>query len=402
MVHAHSASGPQVTQALRGQGDGLGFALGWPLPSGSPQDAVVEPGRGGLRVVHLAPTFFDRDGVLGGGERYPLELARAMARLTPTALVSFAGEDRAFDVDGLQVRLVKPARYVSGHRHNPFSLRFLGVVADTDVVHCHQFRVLATSLALVAARWRGKRAYVSDLGGGSRDLSSWVDTGRWVDGFLHISQFASRGYGAYGSRNHVIYGGVDPERFRPLPIPKAARVLFVGRLLPHKGVNYLIEALDGETELRVVGRAYDPRYREELGRLAAGKLVTFLEQVDDVELAQEYSEAAVTVAPSVHRTLYGDYTPVPELLGLTVLESLACGTPVICTNVASFPELVEDGVNGFLVPPNDPGALRERIAWILNHPPEAQAMGEKGRRVVLERFTWRAVAERCLEIYRGT
>jgi len=105
------------------------------------------------------------------------------------------------------------------------------------------------------------------------------------------------------------------------------------------------------------------------------------------------------VLPSVYRTTYGDESKVPELLGQTLLEGMACGRPVICTRVASMPEIVEDGVCGFIVPPNDPVAIAERMRWLREHPTEAVAMGAAGRQRVLEKFTWPQVVRRCLEIY---
>ena len=96
---------------------------------------------------------------------------------------------------------------------------------------------------------------------------------------------------------------------------------------------------------------------------------------------------------------YGVEDRVPELLGLVLLEAMACGAPAICTNVASMPEVVVDGVTGFIVPPNDVEALRERLVWIRDHPERAREMGIAGRQRVLNGFTWRAVAERCLAAY---
>ncbi len=103
--------------------------------------------------------------------------------------------------------------------------------------------------------------------------------------------------------------------------------------------------------------------------------------------------------PSVYRTIYGEETRVPELLGQTLLEGMACGRPAICTRVASMPEIVEDGVSGFIVPPNDPAALADRIGWLRDHPAEAAAMGTAARRRVLEKFTWADVVRRCLRVY---
>jgi glycosyltransferase involved in cell wall biosynthesis len=106
------------------------------------------------------------------------------------------------------------------------------------------------------------------------------------------------------------------------------------------------------------------------------------------------------VLPSVYRTVYGDELITPELLGQTLLEGMACGLPAICTDVGPMPEVVSDGVTGFVVPPNDAAALREKLAWLGEHPREAAEMGRKGRQRVEERFTWPQVVGRCLEVYR--
>jgi glycosyltransferase involved in cell wall biosynthesis len=78
---------------------------------------------------------------------------------------------------------------------------------------------------------------------------------------------------------------------------------------------------------------------------------------------------------------------------------MACGTPVVCTRVASMPEVVEDGKTGFIVEPGDREAMHARLQWLAAHPTEANAMGAEGRRVVLERFQWPQVVQRCLDAY---
>jgi starch synthase len=98
--------------------------------------------------------------------------------------------------------------------------------------------------------------------------------------------------------------------------------------------------------------------------------------------------------------MYGSETRVPELLGLALLEAMACGAPSVCTAVASLPEIVEDGVTGYVVPPNDPTALRAAIRCILDDPARAARMGEAARMRVLDKFTWPAVVRRCLDAYR--
>jgi glycosyltransferase involved in cell wall biosynthesis len=367
------------------------------------------------RVVHLIPKLFGAaGGVFGGAERYALELARHMARAVPTRLVTFGDRPGRLRDGELSIRVVR-GRAVRGQADNPFGWGLFREVLGAEVVHCHQQRIVASSAAAALGRLTGRRVFVSDLGGGGWDVSAYVSTDRWYRGHLHISEYSRAVYG-HGGREwaHVIFGGVDTEKFSPGPPPTphplphewgegqgwgGGPVLYVGRLLPHKGVNDLVEAVPPDLPLEVIGRPYHPRFYADLKALAAGKAVRFVHDCEDGGLVAAYRRALCLVLPSVYRDLYGQETRVPELLGQTLLEAMACGTPAVCTDVASMPEVVEDGVTGFVVPSNDPAALREKLCWLRDHPREARAMGEAGRRHVLNKFTWPAVVRRCLDIY---
>ena len=95
------------------------------------------------------------------------------------------------------------------------------------------------------------------------------------------------------------------------------------------------------------------------------------------------------------------YPSLNETFGLPILEAMACATPVICTRVASMPEIVEDGRTGFVVEAGDRDGLRKRLRWMAENPAAAQQMGATAREVVLKRFQWRHVVRRCLEAYRA-
>jgi len=127
--------------------------------------------------------------------------------------------------------------------------------------------------------------------------------------------------------------------------------------------------------------------------------VRFVVPAAEAELPLLYRRARVFVLPSVERTIYGRTVPISELLGLTLLEAMASGTPVVASRVGGVPEIVEDGVTGFLVPPGDVEALRDRLAYLLAHPRQAARLGAAAREHVLARFTWQACAERCLAAY---
>jgi glycosyltransferase involved in cell wall biosynthesis len=366
---------------------------------------VAVPSRNGRspeRVLHIVPALFDaNDGVIGGAERYVLELARHMANVVPTRLVTFGDRSRDERTGTLEIRVIGGPWYVRGQRSNPVSSAVLGEVRRARVVHCHQQHVAASSLAAFTARLLRRRVFCTELGGGGWDISAYVSTDRWYDGHLHISEYSRRISGHSGCEwAQVVFGGVDASRFSPDErIARDIPVLFVGRILPHKGINDLVDAIDPDVKAWIVGPATNAAYLEELRRRATGKQIEFVTDCNDDALVEAYRRAACVVLPSVYRDMYGGETRVPELLGQTLLEGMACGTPAICTEVASLPEVVEHGRTGLVVLPNDPAGLRAAIRWMLNHPDERTRMGERARARVVEQFNWNEVVRRCMEAY---
>ena len=355
-------------------------------------------------VVHVVPALFDSDGgIIGGAERYALELARHMAAEVPTTLVTFGQAGRDESVGSLRVKVLGHPWLVRGQRANPLSWGLFRELRHADVVHCHQRNVLASTLSAIYCRVTGQRVFTTDLGGGGWDISAYVSTDRWYHGHLHISEYSVQIHGHAGHPwAHLISGGVDTERFAPDDtVPRDGSVVFVGRLLRHKGLVDLLDAAGSDVALEIIGQPYDPVFLDELKRRADGHPVQFQHDCDDRTLVRAYQRALCVVLPSVYLVPGQGKTRVPELLGQVLLEGMACGTPTVCTDVASMPEVVEDGVTGFVVPPNDPVALGQKLRWLRDHPAAARRMGQMGRRRVLDRFRWSDVVRRCLEIYRS-
>jgi glycosyltransferase involved in cell wall biosynthesis len=355
-----------------------------------------------IRVVHIVPSLFGgENNVVGGAERYTLELAKHMAAEVHTTLVSFGDEECREKINQLEIHVIGNPWYLRGQRTNPFSLSVIPELWQADVVHCHQQHVLTSSFAALICRLTRRRVFVSDLGGGGWDISAYVSTDRWYHGHLHISEYSKSIFGQAGIPSaHVILGGVDTQKFSPdSSVSRDGTVVFVGRLLPHKGIDDLIKALPPDMSLEIIGKPYNEQYADDLHVLASGKYVTFRYDCDDAALVHSYRKALCVVLPSVYRNMYGQETKVPELLGQTLLEAMACGTPVICTDVASMPEVVDDGVTGFIVPPNNPHTLSQKLEWLREHPQQAGTIGQAARCRVLEKFTWPAVVDRCLDIY---
>ncbi|HJV59442.1 MAG TPA: glycosyltransferase family 1 protein [Albitalea sp.] len=220
-------------------------------------------------------------------------------------------------------------------------------------------------------------------------------------------------YGAADQRISMVPCGVDLEVFRPASRSAARRrlgvgsqefvVLQLGRLVPRKGIDNVIRAvarLDRGVPARllIVGGESptpDEQATPEIGRLRAvarecgvADRVTFIGHRQRDELRDCYAASDVFVT-----------TPWYEPFGITPLEAMACGTPVIGSAVGGIQYSVVDGVTGFLVPPHDPPALAARLAELHGNPSLAQALGRAGIRRVRSMFTWDRVARELADVY---
>ena len=224
-------------------------------------------------------------------------------------------------------------------------------------------------------------------------------------------------YEAAPSRIEVIPSAVDPQTFRPVPKDRARAdlglspeewiAMYVGRMLPRKGIDNLVHAfatlarrVEVPVRLVIVGgetMEADPMQTPEIRRLAAmaahlrvRNQVTFVGKRSQEMLKYFYSAADVAVT-----------TPWYEPFGLTPLEAMACGTPVVGSEVGGIKFTVADGETGFLVPPKDPKALADRMGRLLRDRDLARRMGRAARARVVRMFTWEKVAERTAELYES-
>jgi glycosyltransferase involved in cell wall biosynthesis len=224
-------------------------------------------------------------------------------------------------------------------------------------------------------------------------------------------------YGASDDRIDVVPCGFDGAEFEPQMRREARQrlgwpddafiVLQLGRMVPRKGVDTVVEAIAQlerrhriKAELWIVGgnsAEPDVAATPEIGRLQAlaqgsgvGPRVHFVGQRQRAELACYYNAADVFVT-----------TPHYEPFGITPLEAMACAKPVVASAVGGLRSTVIDDVTGFLVPPRDAGAVADRLAWLAASPLLRAAMGIAGRQHVVENYTWNRVAERLDRIYES-
>jgi glycosyltransferase involved in cell wall biosynthesis len=194
----------------------------------------------------------------------------------------------------------------------------------------------------------------------------------------------------------LIPPGVDTALFTP-PVagaPRQPRVLYVGRVERSsrwKGLQVLVDALPRllallpEARLEVVGDGDDvPALCARAEGLGVGSAIDWLGRVPHAELGEHYRRAGVTVLPS---------TTESESFGMSLVEAMACGCPVVGSAVGGIPFVVRDGVDGLLVAPGDPHALAGALADVLRDPARAAAFGKAGRAAAEHHWDWRHQAE---------
>jgi glycosyltransferase involved in cell wall biosynthesis len=215
-------------------------------------------------------------------------------------------------------------------------------------------------------------------------------------------------YGVPRRRIRILPCGFDPEELEPadktqsrialgLPVEDFL-VLQLGRMVPRKGVDNVIhgvarlQARHGIRARLLIGGGEseepDPVITPEIGRLRAiaeregvSDLVTFTGNRGRSELRAYYTGADVFVT-----------TPWYEPFGITPVEAMACGTPVIGSAVGGIKTTVRDGVTGFLVPPKDPDALADRLAQLARQPALLQEFGRLAVRRARTLFTWNRIS----------
>jgi starch synthase len=224
------------------------------------------------------------------------------------------------------------------------------------------------------------------------------------------------------ARVEVIYNGIDANEYSPSQAtdvlerygidPGRPIVLFVGRITRQKGVPHLLDAaahlIPGAQLVLCAGAPDTPAIGRQMGALMdnlrseRGSVTWIEEMLPKNAVVQLMSHATVFVCPSIY-----------EPLGIVNLEAMACATAVVATATGGIPEVVEDGVTGFLVPfePRNDGShlpsrpkqfardIADRVNHLLDDPSRAEAFGNAGRRRAIDHFSWSSIAEQTAALY---
>jgi L-malate glycosyltransferase len=200
--------------------------------------------------------------------------------------------------------------------------------------------------------------------------------------------------------------GVDTAEFAPGPRPPDGRVVFgIVKTMDDKyGIDVLLRAF-----AELLGRA-DPDVAERADLVVVGggpKLVAYQELAATLGITSRVRFTGRVPHGEVPAVLRGfDVFVVPSVLdsesfGVAAVEAQACALPVIASEVGGLPEVVRNGVTGYVVPPGDPVALADRMMQLATKPELRNLLGAAGRAHVVEQYTWERNARRMLDVYAG-
>lgn len=384
--------------------------------------------------------------IYGGAGVHVDYLSRELARSVEVVVHCFG--DQQVRAGNLTVAGHEPwSRLSAGEAKFKTALEALSVNLDSiqalqgvDVVHTHTWytsmagfwakKLYAVPFVLTTHSLEPLRAWKAEQLGSGYQMSSWMEKTAIenADAVIAVSQGTRadilRAYPAIApERIHVIHNGIDLDEYRRDPAteliaalgvaPARPYALFVGRITRQKGVTHLVDAihfLPAETQVVLCAGAPDTpeiarEMREKVEHLQrTHPNVLWIEKmVSKPEAIQLYSHAAVFCCPSIY-----------EPFGIINLEAMACETAVVASATGGIKEVVVPDETGFLVPlkqdpetnaPLDPAAfardLAARLAEVLADPGMQRRFGLAGRRRVERQFSWSAIAEQTLALYRS-
>ncbi|MGQ9565286.1 MAG: glycosyltransferase family 4 protein [Candidatus Bathyarchaeales archaeon] len=229
-----------------------------------------------------------------------------------------------------------------------------------------------------------------------------------ADKVIAVSQFTKNALtSAYRiplQKIHVIYNGIYSDQYtctkaeieeakQNLNIENAFTILYVGRVEQRKGLIYLLEAFarlakDYICKLIIAGDGKQTQLKQHAQTLGIKEKIIFTGKVDHDTLKRLYNICDVFVLPSLL-----------EGFGLTILEAMAAGKPVVATNVGGIPEIMKNNVHGKLVEPKNPQQLSTMLKFFLENPKTSRKIGEHNRKYVQERFSWAKTAKETTLLY---
>lgn len=378
----------------------------------------------GMRVLHVNPFYYPYQ---GGTEKYLYDLCKRLARRNSVSVISSKyGNNPEFEIiDGVKVYRIKSIVLQNLPPFLPPPLAipifFRGNMLKIcekerpDVVHIHNRFFLSYSSMVLWKKSLGAPLFITLHNARPVGINEETDfLGQLFDDYIGHRIIRSCDRVIANSRwtlettlpqdyprerAEVIYNGVDTQRFRRANSNLKDRMgceflsVTVCRLLPQKGVKYLVDAvkeIEEDYKAVIIGRG--PclgELKSLVKKLGIEKKVDFItDYLTDEDLVKYYSASDFSILPSLW-----------EPFGITLIEAMACGCPVIATNVGGIPEVVTSDC-GILVSPRNPNELALAIDKLIGDKNLRRKMGRNARKRVEKHFDFDLIAEKVEQSYR--
>jgi glycosyltransferase involved in cell wall biosynthesis len=391
-----------------------------------------------LNVCFVTPEYFP---ISGGTGAYVYYLSHSLQKLGHNVhVVARHKQDSEKIVDGINVHYRKGTgnailRYWRFARSASKKIEELNKQIGLDIIHANlplvpSFAIPKKSAkALVCAvhsTWKGeaivtKKDNPKELNPNEKTMLRFNRLLRHYetklmkrsDALIAVSKYTvgelTELYGIEKEKIHVIYNGVDINKFKPRPDRAELRrefgleekkriVLFVGRLYHRKGLETLLHSIPpviqefGDVKFAISGTGFKKKeqsLRDLAKELDIEDYVTFLGYVPDEKLPDLYSASDIFVLPAIY-----------ENFPFAILEAQATALPVISTKVGGIPEFLVDKENGFLIDPGDPKQLTQRVLKLLQDTKLAEEMGKRGRKLIEEKLSWHLITDQVIDLYQ--
>lgn len=368
-----------------------------------------------MKILHLGKYFYPE---MGGIENYSYILAKEASKLKHDVYVIVSNTSKEFDYEEIEGIKVFRLPRIFYYFHTPMTPPFICLIKkiNPDIIHLHvpnpwfEFNLFLYSFinkkTKIIITYHSdiiyytffhfigeifRRFYFFPLLKISRKIIATSQN--YVDGSHILKKFKRK--------IKIVPLGIDTNKFKPTKVKKSRKniLLFLGRLSPYKGLEYLLQAIKILSEKRqnfilfIVGEG---KLRKKLERMVKDlnieNFVKFKGKLSDKEAIKYYNLCDIFILPSIHKS---------EAFGISQLEAMACGKPVISTNLkgSGVPWVNRNMKTGLIVEPKNPKALAEAILFLLENEELRKKMGENARKRVLKYFTLEKMTKEILRFY---
>ena len=370
-----------------------------------------------MKIVQTPVRFYP---FIGGVENYVYYLSKELVNRGHQVEVICANEPQSMNndnVEGIQVKRLSYLGRIANTNITP-KLPLILSQEDYDIIHTHIPTPWSADWSALSSKIKNKPlvvTYHNDIiGEGIADYIARFYNSTFLKLLLkradkiiitQPSYLESSPYLLdYQDKIEVIPNGVDVDKFRPITSTNNNNytIFFLSVLDEfhrYKGLDYLLKSIQivkkeiPNLKLIVGGKGVLVDYYKKISvSMGLGDNVEFKGFIRDDELVNYYNQADLFVLPST--------SSLQEGFGIVALEALACQTPVITTDIVGVAEDLDAVNGGVVVPPKDSQRLAEKIILLLKDEELRKEMGEHGRKLVMDRYTWKSVASSMEKVYK--